>query len=207
MQYALAASKRDEAVAVFLFDEHQSTLRTRCRSLGMELEPFIKSGHLFIREFIPATVTPGEVAYRLHNLIEEHNVTMFVLDSLNGYLNAMPGQSHLLIQLHELLGVLSQSSITTLMIAAQHGVLGSDLSSPIDASYLTDALMLFRFFEAEGEVRRAVSVVKKRSGMHEQSIRELRLHHGGIEVGPATEDFQGVLTGQPIFHGTRKPLL
>lgn len=206
-QYAAAAAERGETVAMFLFDEKESTLKKRCNSLGMDLDPKIEDGKLLIREFIPATVTPGEVAHRLHELIEADQVSLFVMDSLNGYLNALSGQSHLMVQLHEMLSVLSRAGITTIMVGAQHGILGSDLSSPVDASYLTDALVLFRFFEAEGKVRRAISVVKKRSGMHEHTIREFLLHESGIEVGPALQEFRGVLSGQPSFHGSEKPLL
>ena len=206
-QYAAAAADRGETVVVFLFDEQQSTLRKRCAALGMNLDSKIADGKLLIREFVPATVTPGEISHRLHELIAKHNVTLFVLDSLNGYLNALSGQSHLLVQLHEMLSVLARSAVTTIMVGAQHGILGADLSSPVDASYLTDSLVLFRFFEAAGQVRRAISVVKKRSGLHEHTIREFILRDGGIEVGPALKDFQGVLSGQPTFHGQDKPLL
>ena len=207
LQYAVAAAGRGEKVALFLFDEHEHTLRARCSALNMDFDGVKESGDLIVREFVPATVTPGEIAYRLHRLIKDQGVSVFVLDSLNGYINAMPGQSYLMIQLHELLTVLARSGVTTLMLGAQHGILGSDLDSPVDASYLCDTLILFRFFEAEGQVRRAVSVVKKRSGVHEQTIRELKLRPGGLEVGPALEDFQGVLSGQPQFKGSRKPLL
>lgn len=206
-QYAAAAADRGETVAMFLFDEKESTLRQRCNSLGMNLEPKISNNLLLIREFVPASVTPGEVAHRLHELIEEHNVSLFVLDSLNGYLNSLTEESFLMAQLHEMLSILSRAGVTTIMVGAQHGILGSDLSSPVDASYLTDSLVLFRFFEAEGKVRRAISVVKKRSGNHERTIREFLLQEGGIEVGPALEQFRGVLSGQPTFLGSEKPLL
>ena len=206
-QYASAAAERGESVAIFLFDEMESTLKKRCDSLGMGLTRKIDEGKILIREFVPATVTPGEIAHRLHELVEANRVSLFVMDSLNGYLNALSGQSHLMVQLHEMLSVLSRAGITTIMVGAQHGILGSDLKSPVDASYLTDALVLFRFFEAEGQVRRAISVVKKRSGTHEHTIREFLLHQGGIEVGPALQQFRGVLSGQPTFHGSEKPLL
>jgi circadian clock protein KaiC len=138
--------------------------------------------------------------------VEERHVAMVVIDSLNGYLNAMPGERYLTIQLHELLTFLGQAGVATMLIGAHQGLVGSQMVTPVDASYLADAVILMRYFETKGEVRQAISVVKKRGGAHERTIREFRLEAGRIKVGEPLREFRGILTGVPVFEGDASPL-
>jgi circadian clock protein KaiC len=154
----------------------------------------------------PAELSPGELSWRVRNAVERDGVQLIVVDSLNGYLQSVPEESFLLLHLHELLTYLAQKGVTTIMNMAQHGLLGPAMTSPIDISYLADSVLLLRYFEAGGEVRQAISAVKKRSGKHERSIRELKLDHGGVKVGKPLKDFHGVLTGVPTYRGAEEPL-
>jgi circadian clock protein KaiC len=158
-----------------------------------------------VRSIDPAELSPGEFAMSLARVADE-GVTIIVIDSLNGYLNAMPGERSLVRHLHEMLSFLGQRRVATVLIAAQQGLIGSHMSSPIDATYLADAVILLRYFEAGGEVRQAMSVIKKRGGEHERTIREFRLDHG-IRVGPPLREFRGVLTGVPVYRGDTAPLI
>lgn len=207
LAYAVAAARRGEPAALFLFDESEFLLRRRAGSLGIDLDDCLRNGTVRILETDPAEVSPGEFAHLMHEQVSEHGMRVLVIDSLNGYLNAMPGERHLVIQLHELLTSLGRRGVTTLMVVAQHGLLGAGMQAPVDASYLADALMLFRFFECQGRVRKAVSVFKNRGGAHESTIRELQFSSEGIRVGPALAEFDGVLTGAPVFRGSVEPLL
>ena len=196
-QYSLAAVRRGERVAAFAFDEGVTMYLARARSLGMDLEEALRAQSLLVQQIDPAELSPGEFAHGVRIAVERDGARLVVIDSLNGYLNAMPEEQLLVLQLHELLAYLAQRGVLTLLTVAQHGLVGPDTSAPVDLSYIADAVLLFRYFEARGRVRKAISVVKKRSGPHEQTIRELVLGAGGVQVGPPLVEFQGVLSGQP----------
>ena len=197
---ALSGLERGEKVAYYLFDEGLPTLLARSKTLGMDLQPFLDSGQLLIRAVDPAELSPGEFAFHVRNAVESMDARMVVIDSLNAYLQAMPGQKFLLLQMHELLTYLNQQGVVTLLILGQHGFIG-EVRSDVDLSYLSDSILLFRFFEAAGSVRTAISVVKSRTSEHEKTIREIRLTTNGIEVGEALSDFQGVMSGLPSYEG------
>jgi circadian clock protein KaiC len=197
-QYSLAAAERGERASIFTFDESIATLLARSESLGMDLRPQIESGLVRARQIDPAELSPGEFAHLVRSAVEDDGARIVVIDSLNGYMNAMSEERSMTIQLHELLTYLGHKGVITLMIVAQHGLTGTAVQAAIDASYLADSILLLRYFEAAGEVRQALSVMKKRSGAHERSIRELKLGPG-IRVGPPLADFQGILTGVPTF--------
>jgi circadian clock protein KaiC len=196
-QYSLAAARRGERVAVFAFDEGVAMYLARARSLGMALEEHIRSQQVMLQQVDPAELSPGEFAHAVRLAVERDGARLVVVDSLNGYLNAMPEEQLLALQIHELLAYLGQRGVLSLLTIAQHGLVGVEAVAPVDLSYIADAVLLFRYFEALGRVRKAISVVKKRAGPHEQSIRELVLGAAGVQVGPPLTDFQGVLSGQP----------
>lgn len=196
----LAALQRGENAAYYLFDEGLGTLLIRSRVLGMDIGSYLRSGQLKIRTLDPAEVSPGEFAHMVRRAVEEDRASTVVLDSLNAYLQAMPGDRHLLLQMHELLTYLNQRGIVTLLILAQHGVLG-EIRTDVDLSYLSDAILLFRFFEARGSLLKAVSVVKSRISAHELTIREFRLGSQGVRVGEALDDFEGVMAGVASYQG------
>ncbi|MFC5497987.1 ATPase domain-containing protein [Caenimonas terrae] len=200
-----AALLRGERAVYYLFDEGLGTLLLRAKALGMDIDSYLKSGRLRIHTLDPAEVSPGEFANMVRSAVESDESRMVVIDSLNAYLQAMSGDKHLLLQMHELLTYLNQRGVVTLLILAQHGVLG-DVRSDVDLSYLSDGIMLFRFFEARGSLLKAVSVVKSRTTDHELTIREFRLGASGIQVGAALTDFEGVLSGVASYKG-RLPLL
>ena len=200
-----AAMARGERAVYYLFDEGLGTLLLRSKALGLDIEQSIKDGQLEIKALDPAEVSPGEFANMVRDAVESGDARMVVIDSLNAYLQAMSGDKHLLLQMHELLTYLNQRGVITLLILAQHGVLG-DVRSDIDLSYLSDGIVLFRFFEARGNLLKAVSVVKSRTTDHERTIREFRLGPRGIQVGQALSDFEGVLTGVASYRGAL-PLL
>jgi circadian clock protein KaiC len=205
-QFAVAAAKRGLRTALYVFDENMGTFRSRSRKLGIPVERFIASGHISIQQIDPAELSSGEFAALVRRAVEGSDGTqrpakVVVVDSLNGYLNAMPEEKFLTAQLHELLSFLGQSGVVTLLTVTQSGMVGGHMHSPVDTTYLADNVVLFRYFESRGHVRRAISVVKKRSGRHERTIRELTVSDGGLEIGPALEEFQGVLTGVPTFVG------
>ena len=200
-QFVHTAAERGEKAAMFIFDESSHTLLSRAAELNIDLRRHIKAGRVNIRQVDPAELSPGELIHSIRTSVEQQGASIVVLDSLNGYLNAMPGERHLIIQLHEVLTYLGQAGVATLMISAHQGLIGSTMISPVDVSYLADAVILMRYFEAEGEVRQAISVVKKRGSAHERSIREFHMRNGQIEVGEPLRDFRGVLTGVPVFMG------
>lgn len=204
LSYALAAVKRGETAVLFLFEEWIRLACRRAASLHMDLQPWIDSKKLFMEQIDPAELSPGEFVQRVRETVETRKATVIVIDSLNGFMNAMPGEQHLAIQLHELLSYLNQNGVATLMVLAQSGLMGSGMTTPVDLSYLADNVMLFRYFEAGGRVRKALSVVKKRSGGHEDTIRELQMTGGHITIGPPLSAFRGVLTGVPIYLGDDK---
>ena len=197
---ALSALERGEKVAYYLFDEGLPTLLARSKAMGMELHPYVATGQLAIRAIDPAELSPGEFAFQVRQAVEHAGVGTVVIDSLNAYLQAMPGQKFLLLQMHELLTYLNQQGVVTLVILAQHGFIG-EVRSDIDLSYLSDSILLFRFFEAAGAVRTAISAVKSRTTAHEKIIREIRLTSRGIEIGEALTDFRGVMSGLPSYDG------
>jgi circadian clock protein KaiC len=190
---------RGEKACYYLFDESLGTLLTRSRSLGLEIDTFIRDKQLVIETLDPAEVSPGEFANMVKASVEGGARTI-VIDSLNAYLQAMPGDKHLMLQMHEVLTWLNQRGVVTILVLAQHGVLG-EVRSDVDLSYLSDGILLFRFFESRGSLLKAVSVVKSRTSAHELTIREFRLTKEGIEVGEALTDFEGVMTGVPTYRG------
>jgi len=204
--FAVAAARRGERAAMFLFDESPTTLLKRMAGLGYPLEPHLEAGQLTIHRIDPAELSPGEFANRIAKVVRDEHATVIVIDSLNGYLNAMPDEKFLQAQLHEMLTYVGAMGANTLLVSVQMGLIGQ-MSSPVDASYLADTVMILRYFEAEGEVRQAVSVLKKRSGAHERTIREFRIDEGGLHVGSPLRDFHGVLTGVPMYAGGPEPLM
>ncbi|HEY7448823.1 MAG TPA: ATPase domain-containing protein [Vicinamibacterales bacterium] len=192
--------------AIYLFEERRKTYLARCDALGMRLSELQTSGQVLIEQIEAGSVSPGEFSYRIKRAVEEEGVTIVLIDSLNGYLNAIPQVSEPLARMHELVSYLNERGVATLMVVAQHGVIGS-MEAPLDISYLSDCVVMLRFFEAGGAVRRAISVVKKRSGPHESTIRELRVGPNRLHVGKTLADFDGVLTGNPRYHGAAGPLL
>ena len=205
-QFACAAAARGQKGAMFLFDESVNTLTTRCGGLGIDVQRHLESGAITAQQVDPAELCPGEL---MHAIAAAANggAAVIVIDSLNGYLNALPEERFLLIQLHELLTYLGERGVATILVGAQRGLIGSNMQTPADASYLADAVVLLRYFEAGGEVHQAISVVKKRGGSHERSIREFRMSSAGIHVGEPLRQFRGVLTGVPVFEGKDDSLM
>ncbi len=200
LRYAVSSAQRGEKAVIFTFDEALSTLLERAKGLGMDAASLLADGRMEIQQVDPAELAPGEFVSRVRRLVDDERLRVVVLDSLNGLLNAMPHEQFLSMQLHELLSYLGQQGVATILTLAQHGFIGS-MQSPIDVSYLSDSVLLFRYFEYAGKIRQALSVLKKRSGPHERAIRELVLGDGGIIVGEPLRDFKGVLTGIPSFIG------
>lgn len=204
MQWAAAAAKRGEASAFFSFEEAPPTMMTRAAGLGIDIRSHVEDGKIAIQRVDPAEMSPGELVANVQQHVENENVRMVVLDSLNGYLQSMPGEQFLAVHLHELLAYLSNRGVLTLMVLAQAGTIGMPLQSAVDVSYLADNILLLRYFESHGEVRQAISTIKRRSGRHERTIRELKLGPDQIHIGRPLHDFQGVLTGTPSFLGGSK---
>ncbi len=205
--YLLTALKRGEHVACYLFEESRETFLRRSAGFGMDFEPFLVSGALQLVTVDIAALSPGEFSARVRRAVEEQQAAFVVIDSLNGYLNGMPSERFLLIHMHELLAYLGQKGVVTLLTIAQHGMLGALMQTPIDVSFLADTVILLRFFEAAGMIRQAISVVKKRRGAHERTLREMKIGPTGMQVGEALYDFEGVLTGVPRFRGKNARLL
>jgi circadian clock protein KaiC len=199
-QYAVAAAARAERSALFMFDESPKTFVQRTTGLGMDVERHLRSGMITLHQIDPGAISTGEFVHRVRQEADG-DARIIVIDSLNGFLNATPDARFLTLQLHELLSYLGQRGVATFLVVAQHGLLGNAMQTPIDATYLADTVILLRFFEAMGRVRQALSVVKKRSGAHERSIREYHFDGDGIHVGPPLEQFHGVLAGVPTYLG------
>jgi circadian clock protein KaiC len=206
-QYLCGAANPRAKAAVFLFDERQATFVARCDALGMHASERIAGGHLVVQQVEPGTTSPGEFAARISRLVEFDGVRLIGIDTLNGYLNAIPSSEGAVTRMHELLSYLNEHGVATLIVLSQYGIVGSVMPVPIDLSYLADAIVLFRFFEASGEVRKAISCVKKRTGWHEHTIRELKLADEGVLLGAPLTDFRGILTGVPEYTGAPAPLL
>jgi circadian clock protein KaiC len=198
VQYAVAAAEQGDHSVIFSFDESSATLEARSESLGIRFRQGRAAGHVCVRQIDPAEVSPGEFAHLVRRAVEDDHAKLLVIDSLNGYLNAMPEERFLSIQLHELLTYLGRQGVTTLLVVAQHGMVSSHMESPVDTSYLADSVVLFRYFEHAGKVKKAVSVVKKRSGPHEESIRELWFNDTGIHLSEPLTQFRGILSGIPV---------
>lgn len=205
-QFLIAALKRGEPTLCFLFEESKDTFLERASGLGMDFEPYLESGLFDLVRIDPSEVSPGEFANQIADGVEKRGARMVVIDSLNGYMNAMPSERFLMIQMHELLAWLGKSGVVTILIMAQHGLMGH-MQTPVDVSFLADTVILLRYFEAMGEIRQALSVVKKRRSGHERTIREMRLGPGGVLVGEPLREFEGVLTGVPRYSGSAGPLL
>lgn len=197
LRWLTSAAEREENCVAFIFEETVSTMLGRAAGLGMNLEPHIRSGRFRVEHLDPAEVSPGEFVEMIRQSVEEDNVRAVLIDSLNGFLQAMPGEQFLALHLHELLTYLNNRGVLTLLVLAQMGLVGNAMQTPIDVSYLADNILVLRYFEAHGEVRQAISMMKKRSGGHEHSIRELRLGPDRIRVGAPLSDFQGILSGTP----------
>ncbi|HYD53606.1 MAG TPA: ATPase domain-containing protein [Gemmatimonadaceae bacterium] len=195
--YACAAAARGQRAAAFLFEERPEMFLRRAESLGMAARNHVASGHLIARSVSTGELSPGEFAELVRCHVQERGVRVVVIDSLTGYISAMPDEQLLLTQMHDLLRYLSSQGVLTILVVAQHGIVGTTLVGPVDVSYLADAVLLFRHFETRGTLRRAISVFKKRYGDHEKLIRELRISPGGIEVGDPLHGYQGLLTGNP----------
>jgi len=204
--YAVGAARRGERVTMFAFDEGLGTLFARAAGLGVNMQEYVDQGVITVQQIDPAEMSPGEFTQLVRDAVEKRNVRVLLIDSLNGYLNAMPDERFLVLQVHELLSYLNQLGVLTIMVLAQHGLLGQ-MQTPIDLSYLSDSVIMLRYFEAAGRVRRALSVVKKRSGTHENAIREFQLTANGVKVGPPLTEFSGILTGTPRYLGDPKPLM
>lgn len=203
--YATAAARRGERAAIFAFDELRRTTIERADALGMGMSAELEAGRIVVQQIDPAEMSPGELAHRARELIEDQGFKFIVFDSLNGYLQAMPAEKYLYIQLHELLTYFGQLGATTVMVMAQAGIVGPTLA-PADVSYIADSVLLLRYFESAGRVRKAISCIKKRTGAHEDTIRELSFTTTGLTVGEPLRDFRGVLTSVPEFFGDPRHL-
>ena len=206
MTFVMAAIARGEKAALFIFDEELGLLFDRMKGLGIDLEAARERGDLLIEQIDVAEVSPGEFAHRVIVTLDAQQIKTVVIDSLNGYQAAMPEENSLILRMHELLQYLNRQGAMTFMTVAQHGLIG-DMQAPIDVTYLADTVILLRYFEASGKVRRAISVIKKRSGPHETSIREYRISNGGLTFGELLEAFNGVLQGEPTYSGEKSPPL
>jgi circadian clock protein KaiC len=204
--FSHAAASRGEKVIFFAFDENVHNLIHRAEEMGLQFEAHIKSGALTVQQIDPAEIAPGELANQIVECVEKLGTNMIVLDSLNGYINAMPQDDFLNLHLHELLTFLNQRGVVTIMVLAQHGLIGP-MGAPVDVSYLADTVLLTRFFEARGAVHKAISVIKKRSGSHEATIREMKLTPHGVQIGEPLSSFEGVLTGVPRFVGSTEQII
>jgi circadian clock protein KaiC len=206
LNFVAGAVKRGERAAMFIFDEELGLLFERAKALGIDLQAMVDADHLVVEQVDAAEVTPGEFSERVRRCVEEHQARTVVIDSLNGYQASMPGEQALILHIHELLQYLNRGGVSTFLTVAQHGLVG-DMRAPVDITYLADTVILLRYFEARGRVRRAVSVVKKRTGAHEDTIREYRIDARGITLGKPLTAFQGVLRGVPELIGEEEPLL
>ncbi len=204
LTYAIAAAERGEHAVFFAFDEGRGTVEARARTLGLPLQKHIEAGRIRFQQIDPAELSPGEFAANVRRSVEVDNARVVIIDSLNGYLSAMPDERFLILQMHELLSYLAQQGVLSILILAQHGLVGP-MDTPLDMSYLSDAVLMLRYFEFGGTVRRALSVVKKRSGNHEHTIREFRLGRTGIRIGPPLQNFSGIFSGNPHYTGTEIP--
>ena len=201
LTFVAAAIARGERAAMFVFDEEMGLLFNRAKGLGIDMQKMVDTGNLIIEQVDAAELSPGEFSQRVRNCVERHKARTIIIDSLNGYQAAMPEENALILHMHELLQYLNRQGATTFLTVAQHGLVG-DMKAPVDVTYLADTVVLLRYFEAQGRVRRAMSIIKKRTGRHEDTIREFRIGDYGIRLGEPLAGFQGVLRGVPNFVGT-----
>lgn len=205
-QYITAGASRMKAV-VYLFDERRRTLFERSDALNMGMSRLVEAGRMWVHQVEPGELSPGEFAHGVCERVNRDGCRMVMIDSLNGYLNAIPTGHSPLVRMHELISYLNERGVATLLVSAQHGIMGMNMTVPVDVTYLADAVVLFRYFEAGGRVRKAVSVVKRRTGAHETSIREYVIGPDRIQIGEPLAGFRGVMTGVPSYHGDDEPLL
>jgi circadian clock protein KaiC len=205
-QYVTAAKGRAKAAA-FLFEERRETFIGRCDVLGMAMSERITAGDVVVTQVAPGEMSPGEFSHRVCEVVNATGARVIMIDSANGYLNAIPQSGAPLVRLHELLAYLNSRGVASIIVIAQYGIIGTAMVTPIDLSYVADCVVLLRFFEAQGAVRKAISVVKKRTGTHESTIRELMIGPVAVRAGAALSKFHGVLTGVPTYVGTTDPLL
>jgi circadian clock protein KaiC len=206
-QYVVAAANRGQKAAIFAFDENISILLHRAKGLGIDLAEQVEAGRCLVRQINPAELTAGEFSDIICNAVEEFGANLIVIDSLNGYNQAMPEENFLAAHMHEMLSYLNQQGVMTIVILAQQGMMGTNMPTPVDLTYMADNVILLRFFESRGRVYKAISVIKKRTGYHEDAIRELRLAENSIQVGEELTVFQGVLTGVPQYVGRQDELI
>jgi circadian clock protein KaiC len=206
LSYAVAAIGQGMRAAYYTFDESLMTLRARAAALGIELKDHIEADRITLRQVDPAELSAGEFTYMVQQAVEKEGKSLVVIDSLNGYYQSMPEAKFLNAYLHELLAYLAQQGVTTMITLAQYGLLGTGMASPVDVTYLADTVLLLRYFEASGEIRQAISMVKKRSGGHERAIRECSVSSKGISVGRPLREFRGILGGQPEYIGGTESL-
>ncbi|MEO8573353.1 MAG: ATPase domain-containing protein [Pyrinomonadaceae bacterium] len=200
MMYACAAVEKGERAAVYLFDEGPETLYLRTSALGMDVKRYVEEGHITLRQIQLAELTPGELSYMVSREVEENGARVVIIDSVNGYLMATPQERYLIMQFHELLSYLNRNGVISILVVGQYGLVGS-MQTPIDLSYLADTVIMLRYFEAHGAVHQAISILKKRTGDHERTIREFKMGLGGLQIGEPLTEFQGVLTGVPVYRG------
>ncbi|MCW6506823.1 ATPase domain-containing protein [Lichenifustis flavocetrariae] len=205
MQYVITALGRNEHVFFVSFDETERVFMQRAAGLGMDVSEQANHGRFVFRQVDPAEISPGELTGLIRRQVEQHGATVVVLDSLSGYQHAMLEEKYLLLQMHEIVTYLNQQGVLTFLVLTQTGMIGT-MQSPVDLTYLSDSVMLLRFFESDGDIRRAMSFLKRRTGPHETTLREFRIDQSGIRVGPKLSGFRGVLTGTPIFEGEERLL-
>ncbi len=206
LRYAASAAERGEYAYFIMFDETLPTLIERAEGLGINIRPLLDNGKLHIRLMDPTDISPGYFISTVREEVERKGASVVVIDSINGLLAALPGEHNFIVQLHELLVFLNLRGVATILVMAQYGILGQSMGSPVDVSYLADTILLLRYFESSGEVQQAISVVKRRSGKHERTIRELELGPEAIRIGKPLTEFQGILTGVPTYVGTKRQL-
>jgi len=206
-KYASMVSRAGGRSAIYLFDERRSTFLHRSKGLGLHMETLVEAAMVSVRQLDPGQLSAGEMAAEIRRQVEQEGVQLILIDSLNGYMNAMQEDKAVLLQLHELLSYLNQKDVLTLITVAQHGLVGQSVQSPLDISYLADTVILLRYFEAGGVVRKAISVLKKRTGAHEDVIREFKIRGDRLEVGAPLSEFRGVLTGVPEYTGAGEGLI
>ncbi|PPC94584.1 MAG: circadian clock protein KaiC [Methylotenera sp.] len=207
LQYVSTACERGERVVIYQFDERIGTLLSRSRLLGFDFKKFMDVGLLSVHQMDPAEISPGEFAWMMKDEVEQKNAKLIVIDSLSGYTASMPQEKELLLQMHEMLTYLNQQGVATLMINPQQSLVGTMSTGGLNVSYVADTVMLLRFFESEGRIRKAISIIKNRGGSHEDTIRELRIDSQGLRIGNVLNQFQGVLTGVPEYKGSSDQLL
>jgi circadian clock protein KaiC len=206
LQFIVASIRRGEKAVMFIFDEELGLFFHRALAMGFDLEAMCEAGDLYVEQIDAAELSPGEFAHRVREQVKRMRATAVAIDSLNGYQAAMPDEKALILHIHELLQYLNRQGATTFLTVAQHGLIG-DMATPVDITYLADTVILLRYFEAHGKVRRAVSVIKKRLGGHEDAIREFRIGSAGLSLGAPLEGFHGILQGVPTYVGSSSPLL